>query len=416
MTGAELRQMKNELSLGSYQFRFYSSTFDPKTGTLVRETIEPEDPYETLMSCVPPKIRIAVQGAYESKFERTASSRMTRRRAWSPVPEHVELKITDRCDRGCSYCYMGSTPNGQDMPVSMLGRVFDLDQPPYGVALGGGEPMLHPDFPEILSAIRGYGSVPSFTTAMKPNRRDVLHVVNDVVGGIAVSFHEGMTQREFFDLWSAWYEATDEHVQLNVHVIMDRDVEESLKTIERVMAQNKVLGKLRLVLLAYHPDVGRSDLTRLPRASSYNVTLPARLERLAGEGVRIAFSEGLLPYFLSREIGGVVMDMAAPAEGHFSCAIDTQGKVTFSSFDNDPRSEDVNVVRFQEIWNAPRWWWLEGQGGPACSGCGLEMRCSKKVNHHVALCGWAPHNTTTKKQPLSRQGRLQAGFAAILGM
>jgi organic radical activating enzyme len=68
------------------------------------------------------------------------------------IPELVDLKITEICTYGCKYCYMGSTHNGQhgeglESWVSHLAYAGVFE-----VAIGGGEPTMHPEFTRLLES------------------------------------------------------------------------------------------------------------------------------------------------------------------------------------------------------------------------------------------------------------------------
>jgi organic radical activating enzyme len=86
----------------------------------------------------------------------------------SYAPELADVKVTNYCafSHLCPFCYQGSNKEGSHAPArnwqtlaSSLGhlRVFE-------VAIGGGEPTLHPQFLDILHSFRYYGIVPNFTT------------------------------------------------------------------------------------------------------------------------------------------------------------------------------------------------------------------------------------------------------------
>ena len=82
------------------------------------------------------------------------------------TPELVDIKITDFCPFGCPYCYQASTTKGAHADkhiVSTLARSL-ADLKVFEVALGGGEPTMHPDFIEILEDFRYHNIVPNFTT------------------------------------------------------------------------------------------------------------------------------------------------------------------------------------------------------------------------------------------------------------
>jgi hypothetical protein len=104
------------------------------------------------------KIRMTLQGSEPGSLRGPPER--------SGAPELVDVKITDYCPFGCGYCYQDSTTDGKHAShgwiaslASKLGemRVFE-------VALGGGEPTLHPKFDDILCSFRRAGVVPSFTT------------------------------------------------------------------------------------------------------------------------------------------------------------------------------------------------------------------------------------------------------------
>jgi len=81
-------------------------------------------------------------------------------------PELVDLKITDRCERGCPYCYQGSTAEGQhanfDNIFQLLRRLGEMHV--FEIAIGGGEPTLHPHFVSILESAAHQGIVANFST------------------------------------------------------------------------------------------------------------------------------------------------------------------------------------------------------------------------------------------------------------
>lgn len=80
-------------------------------------------------------------------------------------PELIDVKITNRCPFGCSYCYQSSTPDGKAGLVSNweIARVI-ADLGVFEVAYGGGEPTLDPRFWDLLRETRKVGVIPNFTT------------------------------------------------------------------------------------------------------------------------------------------------------------------------------------------------------------------------------------------------------------
>lgn len=82
------------------------------------------------------------------------------------TPELVDLKITDYCNFGCTYCYQDSTKEGAHAKIGDLRTLaYELKKAEvFEVALGGGETTQHPNFPEVLEMFFDCGVTPNFTT------------------------------------------------------------------------------------------------------------------------------------------------------------------------------------------------------------------------------------------------------------
>lgn len=78
-------------------------------------------------------------------------------------PESLDLKITNYCDLACPFCHEHSTKRGKhgNMQV-ILNRLQNL---PRGIelAIGGGNPLDHPDLIQLLSAMKEMGFIVNMT-------------------------------------------------------------------------------------------------------------------------------------------------------------------------------------------------------------------------------------------------------------
>lgn len=105
------------------------------------------------------------------------------------TPELVDLKITDYCPFDCAFCYQGSTRSGVHAPKQVWERALQAlsKLEVFEVAIGGGEPTLHPDFHEIVRYCKSVGITPNFTTKnigwFKNRNKETL----DLCGGFAYS-------------------------------------------------------------------------------------------------------------------------------------------------------------------------------------------------------------------------------------
>jgi hypothetical protein len=78
-------------------------------------------------------------------------------------PESIDVKITQYCDLGCKYCHEESTESGTHSDLSKLLEV--LSDLPSGVelAIGGGNPLSHPQLIEFLRECKLRGWIPNLT-------------------------------------------------------------------------------------------------------------------------------------------------------------------------------------------------------------------------------------------------------------
>lgn len=105
------------------------------------------------------------------------------------APTVIDLQLTQRCRMACPHCYMSSTPNGRDLPFEDACRIIE-DAAEIGVcqlALGGGEPLLHPQFAELLYFARSHGVMPNLTTTGDGLTEKSLRAMAECCGAVALS-------------------------------------------------------------------------------------------------------------------------------------------------------------------------------------------------------------------------------------
>jgi len=198
---------------------YYLSVFDPKTGYLYRE--------------------IDIEKIY---FRDTA-------------PEMLDISIIKKCNFGCPYCYMSSTED--DKGMLSLGDVewlieFFGDYKPYQVAIGGGEPSLHPNFIEILKLFRENNIVPNYTTnglALLDDK--IVAATIEYCGGVALTYHPHRS-----DIFTKTLNILSElPIQRNVHLIVSH---RNVKIIEKFIEQ--IIDKVDTIVLLKFMDLGRAFL------------------------------------------------------------------------------------------------------------------------------------------------------------
>lgn len=79
------------------------------------------------------------------------------------IPESCDTKITDYCDAGCAYCHENSTKKGKHSDLNqLLNLTMNL---PKGceLAIGGGNPLSHPDLIRVLRILKSRGIICNLT-------------------------------------------------------------------------------------------------------------------------------------------------------------------------------------------------------------------------------------------------------------
>ena len=76
-------------------------------------------------------------------------------------PENIDIKITNMCNNNCTFCYESSTPSGKH---GILNYPFINSLKPYTeLAIGGGNPLEHPDLEEFLLKLKSKNIIANIT-------------------------------------------------------------------------------------------------------------------------------------------------------------------------------------------------------------------------------------------------------------
>lgn len=112
-------------------------------------------------------------------------------------PESFDLKITNKCNNNCAFCHERSTPDGIHGDLNL--PFFDGIHSGTEIAIGGGNPLLHPQLSTFLSRMKLKGVICSMTVNETDlyKQEDVIqyHIKNKRIHGIGVSPNGHITSK-----------------------------------------------------------------------------------------------------------------------------------------------------------------------------------------------------------------------------
>jgi MoaA/NifB/PqqE/SkfB family radical SAM enzyme len=104
----------------------------------------------------------------------------------------MDIKITNKCDMGCAFCHENSTPDGLHGDIINL-KFIETLLPYTELALGGGNPLTHPDLVPFLEKCKALKLIPSMTINqihfMKPEYEELIDklVSEKLIYGLGIS-------------------------------------------------------------------------------------------------------------------------------------------------------------------------------------------------------------------------------------
>ena len=112
-------------------------------------------------------------------------------------PDSMDVKITNRCDRGCAMCHENSKPDGIHGDI-MNAKFIETLLPYTELAIGGGNPLEHPDLEAFLEKCKSLNLIPNMTVNqmhfMKDYDRIKKLIDNKLIYGLGISLNNPYTE------------------------------------------------------------------------------------------------------------------------------------------------------------------------------------------------------------------------------
>lgn len=270
---------------------FGGLVFDPATGTLLHLDEEGFRVARLLLEgkrtfLDPAKRRLASELAAEIPLNASRTHRfidlppLDDPRGMPPAlraPTLLDFQITNRCNMGCPHCYASSRPDGDHVPWKDLETVVARAQKAgvCQIALGGGEPLLHPDITDLLHLCCERGLVPNLATGGLDFTDENLRALGECCGAVGLSL-EGVGESYdrfrgrlgFNGFLAALARIKEAGIRTVLQIVLsERTLAELPKLVDFCLSQAPLYG---VIFLAYKP-VGRGEqfdrpLSALPPA------------------------------------------------------------------------------------------------------------------------------------------------------
>ena len=115
-------------------------------------------------------------------------------------PELIDLRITNKCNHGCPFCFMDSTISDKHASLDTLTRIIgQLSTNTYSrydkkveFSIGGGNVLLYPELKELFKLINDNGHIINTTINAKDceeliQNKDLYNLFKDYVNGLGIS-------------------------------------------------------------------------------------------------------------------------------------------------------------------------------------------------------------------------------------
>ncbi len=109
-------------------------------------------------------------------------------------PESCDLKVTQYCDMDaiCVFCHEMSNKQGKHGDLELIKSIWANQLPGTELAIGGGNPLAHPDIDSFLTHLSGQGIIPNLTVNslhMRKHREQLKNLqMTKAIYGLGISY------------------------------------------------------------------------------------------------------------------------------------------------------------------------------------------------------------------------------------
>jgi radical SAM protein with 4Fe4S-binding SPASM domain len=268
---------------------------------------------------------------------------------YAPHPELADISISNHCSKGCSFCYKNSTANDSFMNVEDYAFVLNAMQHSqwgnvFQVAIGGGEPLEHPNFIEIINVTRSFNIIPNFTTNGKLLEDNLAEKIASSIGALAISCQD-MNQLNLEKIFIL----SKFRIKTNIHFLLNsQTITQAIDILNG--SYNKMLSGINAIIFLTHKPVGRAKELDMLCSNEDFITFVNMIDK-SRCNIKIGFDACFVPNLMRyTKTNPNIIEACECA--YFSVYIDENMNVKPCSFTNDDtESFNLKEYSFDEIWN-----------------------------------------------------------------
>lgn len=267
--------------------------------------------------------------------------------SFAPVPELADISISNKCSKGCSFCYKDSTPGGKVMSVEDYCKVLDsIHTSEYGtvfqVAIGGGEPLEHPDFLKIVEETIKRGIVLNFTTNGLLLTRELCSELKGKVGAMAISACSIIDLKKVRPAIGF-----AKGMKVNIHYILSKDSIAEATEIVNGRHNDLLIGINAIVFLTYKPSGRGTETLLLEDGKKQKAFVDA--VKAPKTSCKIGFDACFVPLLIrGKAVRNEIVDVCEG--GFFSVYVDENMNVSPCSFSGGKDAYSLKEYGFYDIW------------------------------------------------------------------
>ena len=283
-------------------------------------------------------------------------------RAHLTAPERVHWAVTYRCDLNCRTCYVERDRGQDEMGWEDVRRFIDAvkEMGVFQLAIGGGEPFLRPDLPEIVAYAYEHGLVPNVTTNGLHLGERILRGIQGKIGRVQISFDlEEALDRDrgkgvYREVYSGIQRVRSEGIPFGINLLLTRP---TIGRVEERIAFFAHLGARQVTILRPKPSALDTAwcMEAMPTPEQYR-DLKGTLDALVRRLPHIAIHVDCALSFLMGDVPPRILAQ----RGVYGCSAGERFLVVLPNGDVYPCSHYVdaehrvgNVLRdeFTALWN-----------------------------------------------------------------